>query len=182
MEASLETAQNDLMNFLGEKLLIFKDLGPKVSLEEINIKMLESCKDCTEKWSIQIQQEVSKFISEYTARDLKMQHLDYEEEFMLLDPINSLRVLAWFMVWLMKIYVKPEFVPELCLIFPRIWKVLDETQLSVQDLDNKLVWKKVAKDCEGIMSELASFKNDQALLNEFIQKVCQLIGKTFENK
>lgn len=170
------------MNFLGEKLFIFKDLGPKVPLEAINIKMLESCRDFTDKWSTELQQEISKFISEYTARDLRMRHLDYEEEFMLLDHTNRLRVLAWFMVWLMKIYVKPEFIPELCLIFPKIWKVLDETQLSVQDLDNKLVWKKVAKDCEGIMPNLASFKDNQALLSEFIQKVCQLIGKTFENK
>jgi len=81
-----------------------------------------------------------------------------------------------------KIYVKAEFLQDLCVVFAKIWKVLDETQLSVLDLDNKLVWKKVMKECEVTIDDLPHFKSNPDLLFDFIQKVCQLIGKTFEVK
>jgi hypothetical protein len=170
------------MSFLGEKLTITSLLGRKQSLELVEKKIIECYQDKTDKWTITLLEETKKFVSEYKAKDLKMQHLDFDEDFVHLDAGKSLRIIAWFMVWLAQIHVKIEFIPELCIIFSNIWRVLEEIELGAQDLDNKLVWKKIVKNCEGLMPCLPTFKADTNLLSEFIQRVCHLIGKTFESE
>jgi len=170
------------MSFLGEKLAVMGLLARKQPLEVIEKKMIETCHDKIDKWTVALIEETKNLISEYKAKDHKMQHLDFDEDFVHLNAGKSLRILVWFMVWLAQIHVKTDFIPELCLIFSNIWRVLDEIQLEAQELDNKLVWKKIDKNCEGLMPSLPNFKNDIGLLNEFIQKVCHLIGKTFERE
>jgi len=175
-------AQNDLMSFLGEKLNVTSAFGPKVTLESVVIKVKELSTENKDKWFIDIINEVDVLLKEYEEKDLRLKNIDFEEDLTKLDSENGLKVITWFVLWLGKIYVKPEFLQDLCVVFAKIWKVLDETQLSVLDLDNKLVWKKVMKECEVTMDDLPHFKNNPDLLFDFIQKICQLIGKTFEVK
>jgi hypothetical protein len=167
---------------MGEKLSVTSLFRRKLTLKAVEKKIIESCQDKTDKWTTTLLEEAKNLISEYNAKDLKMKHLDFDEDFVNLDAGRSLRIIVWFMVWLAQIYVKTEFIPELCIIFSNIWRVLDETKLETQELDNKLVWKKIGKNFEGLMSILPTFKNDMPLLIEFIQKVCHLIGKIFEKE
>ena len=169
------------MSFLGEKLCVTSDFAPKVSLEAVENKILKVYKNYTDKWSTEILEGCKTFFAEHKERDKKLKNLDYEEEFMNLNPEQALTILIWFMIWLAKLFVKMEFIPDLCIVFSKVWKVLDETTLSVQDLDNKLVWKKIIKDCEDVKGDLSIFKDNLALMQDFIQKVCQLIGRTFED-
>lgn len=176
----LEEAQNDLVSLLAEKMEITGDMGPKGSLESISTRILDTHNNRTDKWLADLQEGSKTFVEDYKEKDLNLEHLDFEDEFRQLDPKKSLSVIVWFMMWLAKVYVRPEFIPEACLILSRIWKVLDESQLDAQDLDNKLIWKKGMQECEELVAILPTFNNDKNLLKEFIQKVCQLIGKTFE--
>lgn len=178
-EKCLEIAQNDLISFLGDRLLMTTSMGPKIPLEDIKVKILETSKIYTDKWLTDIQESSKTFIAE-NKEDQIMKIFDFDNGFTRLDPSKGLNVIVWFMMWLGKLYVKSEFIPDLCLVCSRVWKVLDEIQLEAPDLDNKLVWKKVQKDCEGLIESLGTFKGDTADLNEFIQKLCQLIGKAFE--
>lgn len=182
-ELCLEVAQDELISFLGDKLNVITNFGPKTSLEDVTSKFLEAMgKYNDDKWLAELAEESKKFFEEYRERDLKLQNLDLEEDLILLDPKKSLRVLVWFMMWLGKIYVIPKFISDLCIVCSRIWKVTVETQIDVQDLDNKLVWKKVTRDCKESNYSLSVFKDDMALLMEFVKKVCQLIGKVFEEE
>lgn len=181
-ELCLETAQADLIRFLGEKLEVIQSIGPKTLLENVNLKVLEAIEENNDEWLEEIGEESKRFLSEYKERDLKMQNLDFEEDFMDLDPKNSLKIIVWFIMWLGKIHVKPEFISDLVVICSRIWKVIKETRINVQDLDNKLVWKRVARECEELEYILSTFKKDSGLLAEFARTVCQLIGKVFEEK
>lgn len=155
-------------------------MGPKSSLASIAAKIQETDSNHTDKWLSDLKVGSKTFVEVYQEKDLIMEHLDFEEDFRRLDPKKSQDVIVWFMMWVAKVYVKPEFIPEVCLILSRIWKVLDQGQLNAQDLDNKLIWKKAMLEGEGLMGSLSTFNNDKNLLKQFIQKVCQLIGKAFE--
>jgi hypothetical protein len=181
-EICLENSQNDLMSFLGEKLQVISDFVLKLSLDVIVTKIADISTNNKDKWFIDIQNECKKFLQEYRKKTVTPDNLDFEEDFQKLDTENGLNVIVWFLLWLANIFVKLDFVPQLTLIFAKIWKVVDQTQLSIQDLDNKLVWKKVMKECEQILDQLPSFKKDVNLLNEFIQKICQLCGKALEER
>jgi hypothetical protein len=170
------------LRFLGEKLEVIKRMGPKDSLEDVATKVLQVSGQYNDKWLAKLAEESKKFLTEYKERDLKMQNLDFEEEFVRLDPTKSFQVIVWFMMWLGKVYVKAEFIQDLVVICSRVGKLTEETEISAQDLDNKLVWKKVAKDCEESKHLFSNFKDDYGLLTEFVKKVCQLIGKVFEGK
>lgn len=160
--------------------MVTSDFAPKMSLEFVVNKILEISSEDKDKWFLDLQNQTKVLFEEFKEKDAKLKNIDFEEDLEQLDQENGLQIMGWFVLWLGKIYVKVEFLGELCIVFSKIWKVLEETQLSVQDLDNKLVWKKVTKECEGIIQQLPSFQNDQTLLYDFVQKVCQLIGKTFE--
>lgn len=176
----LEEAHNDLVSLLAEKMYLTGDMGPKISLESIFVKVQDTNINQTDKWLNDLQEGSKVFVEEYKVRDENLEHLDFEGEFRQLDPKKSLDVIVWFMMWVAKVYVRPEFIPEVCLILSRIWKVLDESQLNAQDLDNKLIWKRGMQECEELIAILPAFKNDKGLLKDFIQNVCQLIGKTFD--
>lgn len=182
-ELCLEVAQDALFSFLGEKLDVIPTIGPKASLEDVTSTFLEIIeKYNNDKWLEELGEESKRFLAEYKEKDLKMQNLDLEEDLIQINPEKSLKVIVWFMMWLGKIFVKPEFIPDLCIICSRIWKVTEETEIDVQDLDNKLVWKKVAKDCKESKYALTVFKDDYLLVIEFVKRVCQLIGKVYEEK
>jgi len=175
-ELALEETQNELLGFLGEKLMIIGSFDDKMKLEEVVGKIRSIQKESKDKWFTALQDEGQAFFTEFGENT----DLDFEEEFRNLDPNNGLRVLLWFVLWLVKNFVKKEFISDLCLIVSRIWKVLDDTQLQIQDLDNKLVWKKAMAECKLMIGELVFFRRDEELIYEFIQKVCQLIGRAFE--
>ncbi len=170
------------MSFLGEKLLVTSQYTPKIALELIVSRIVEILPKNKDTWFEDIQKECQVLFDQYKEREKKLQSIDFEEDLKQLDRENNLQVLTWFVLWLGKVYIKPGFLTEMCIVFAKIWKVLDETQLSIQDLDNKLVWKKVTKECEKDMPQLETFKNDQNLIYEFVQKTCQLIGKAFESE
>jgi len=175
-ELALEETQNDLLGFLGERLMVISGFDDKLKLEDIVNKVLSIPKDNKDKWFVAMQEECQSIFKEF-GEEIS---LDFEEEFRSIDPNNSLRVLAWFVLWLGKHFVKKEFVVDLCIIVSKIWKVLDDTQLQIQDLDNKLVWKKAMAECKLAVNELTFFRRDEEMIYEFIQKICQLIGRVFE--
>jgi len=154
----LEVAQNDLMSFLGEKLMVTSEFAPKMTLEFVVSKILEISQEDKDKWFIDLQNQTKVLFEDFKEKDKKLHNIDFEEDLEKLDQENGLQIMAWFVLWLGKIYVTIEFLPELCIVFSKIWKVLEETQLSVQDLDNKLVWKKVTKECETLMQKLPNLK------------------------
>lgn len=176
-ELCIEETQNELLGFLGEKLMVISGFEDKLKLEDIINKILSVSKDSHDKWFGILQDECKTLFDTY-GEDM---NLDFEEEYKNLDPNNGLRVLTWFLLWLAKHFVKKEFVPDLCIVISKIWKVLEETHLQVQDLDNKLVWKKTMAECKIVASDLSCFRQDDELVYEFIQKCCQLVGKAFEN-
>lgn len=175
-ELALEETQNELLGFLGEKLMVISSFDDKVKLEDIVNKIASIPTDNKDKWFVSIQNDCKDVLAQYGEEN----NLDFEEEFKSLNPDNGLRVLVYFMLWLGKHFVKKEFLLDLSVIVSKIWKVLDQTALQIQDLDNKLVWKKAMAECKLSIEDLGFFRKDEELIYEFIQKVCQLIGKAFE--
>ena len=139
------------MRIIGERLMVTRELELKSALEIIVAKVTEVPKDGYGRWFNDIQDETQAFFSEYKDKDSRLLNLDIDEDFVNLDPKNRLKIIVWFMMWLAKVVVKIEFLLELCIIFSKIWKVLFESQLDIQDLDNKLVWKKVTKESKDVI-------------------------------
>jgi len=106
--------------------------------------------------------------------------LDFDS-FQAINPEDSLKILVWFLLWMGKYMVKPDFLKELTFIFSKIWKVLVQKQLQIQDLDNKLVWNGVMKECDPYINSFQCFEKKKELVSEFVNKTCHLIGKIFEN-
>lgn len=153
----------------------------KESLKDIIAKVIQKENAPMDTWLEDLQKESLVFLSKNNERDLSLKNPNLEEDLIHLDPKDRLSVIIWFMMWLAKLYVKLEFIPDLCLIFSRIWKILDLMQLRVADLDNKLVWKRICNESEGFILSLDMVKKDQNLLNELIKKVCCLIGIFYED-
>lgn len=156
--------------------MIISGFEDKLKLQDIVNKIVSIPRGTKDQWFTVIQDECQTLYGMF-GEDMT---LDFEEEYKNLDPNNGLRVLTWFLLWLSKHFIKKEAVPDMCLVVSKIWKVLEETKLQVQDLDNKLVWKKAMADCKTVVNELSCFHGDEELIYEFIQKCCQLIGKAFE--
>lgn len=170
------------MWFLVEKMPMIKEMAAKEELDLIQTQILITCEKYPDEWMSDLCTEAIAFIAEYKQRTPVQQDLDFEEEFKYIAPSKSLRVLVWLMMWLGKVYVRIEFMPDLYIIFSRIWRALEETKLGVDDLDNKLVWKKVMKDCEEVEENLSVCKGNLILVGEFIEKVCRLVGNVFEEE
>lgn len=168
------------MWFLAQDLEVAKGLSQKPLLETVVSKVLNACDPCSDKWSKDLYEEGKAFLLERKEKDHKSAFLDFETEFISYDSKEGLKVIVWFVMWLGTLFVKLEFIPDLCTVASRIWKVMDESGLDAQDLDNKIVWKKVINESESLLERLPLFKNDSLLLSEFIKKVCELIGKAFE--
>lgn len=175
-ELCLEETQNELLGFLGERLMVISGFEDKLKLEDAIGRIQMISKDNRDKWFTDVQNECQALYRQHGENI----NLDFEEEFRNLNPDNALGALVWFLLWLGKHFVKKEFISDLSIIISKIWKVLESTQLQVQDLDNKLVWKKAMAECKLVADDLPFFRRDDELTYEFIQKLCQLIGKAFE--
>lgn len=181
-EEDLEILENELIAFLAEKVTATNPFVSKLLISNVVSEISKISKEGKDKWFISIQDEAQRFLTRCNNQDSKTVHLNFSEDFVKLNFENALEIIVWVIIWLIQVYLRIEFVHDLCLIFSKIWKVINEAQLSVQDLDNKIVWKKVMKDCEGYVSDLAIVKKDMNNLSFFIQKICQLIGKATEEK
>ncbi len=106
--------------------------------------------------------------------------LDFDA-FQSFDREDSLLILVWFLLWMGKYIVKADFLRELTFLFGKIWKVLLQKQLQIQDLDNKLVWNGVMKECDPHIPNFVCFEKKKEHVLEFVSKTCHLIGKIFEN-
>lgn len=180
-DAYLEDSQSELLDFLGDKLEAISTLDSKPKLEDI-INIINHTKAGSDDvWLDQLKKEASTFISMKKEKVVGDNDIDLDfDDFKQKNPSNPLYLLAWLVIWLGKVVVKSNFVPDLCQIFSKVWMILNKKELQIQDLDNKLVWKEVTKEVGPILHELNYFKNNKDLLYEFVEKSCHLIGKTFE--
>jgi len=178
----LENAQSELLGFLGERLRVVSMMDSKPKLENI----VHSITAITEEFKDETMAQMRKQI-EILHEQLKRTNeegfdvdLDFDT-FQEMNPEDGLRIIVWFLLWMGKYIVKPEFLKELTFVFSKIWKVLLQKQLQIQDLDNKLVWNGVMKECEPSIHTFTSFEKKKELVSEFVNKTCHLIGKIFEN-
>lgn len=155
---------------------------PKLKVQDLVLKILENLKETSDSWLKDIREKTQEYWSEYSVKYKSTLEVELDDEPETLDHEDSLKGLVWFLLWLGKYYVKTDFLPDLCTIISRVWKVLSEIKLSVKDLDNKLVWKKVAKETSDVSSKLKYFKNSPELLLDFIEKTCQMIDRLFQSK
>jgi len=180
-EVYLEDIQSELLDFIGEKLGSISTFDSKPKLNEL-IQVVNSVDiDLEDEWLTHLKREVEKLLMQKKEHSFENTSLglDYEE-FKSKSSGDPLQLLGWLIVWFGQVIVKPNFLPDLVLIFSRVWMVLKKKDLVIQDLDNKLVWKEVTKECLPIISKLVYFKNNKDLIYEFVEKSCHLIGKTFE--
>jgi len=170
-----------LLGFLGDKVGSLAMFESKPKLDEI-VKIIQDVKNKkNEKWLDEIKRESKVIFGEIISRNEKDIdiHIDYEEiKGVSLD--KPLRAIVWFVFWFARYNIKANFIPDLCIIFGKVFKVLSELQLEISDLDNKLIWTNVMKECDTEMAQFAYFNNNKELIFEFIKKVCHLLGKTFE--
>lgn len=129
---------------------------------------------------------IRKQIEELYIRMIQGKLLDFQDIQLELEtvkekgPKETVMRIAWFILWLGKDIVKANFVPDLCLIFSRIWKVLSEQNWGVKDLKNKLAWNQVYLESQPHTPNMVYFKQKSHLLPEFAKKLCEFIAKTFE--
>ena len=170
-----------MLGFLGESIGALSTLEAKPKLEDV-VKIIKGVPNpANEEYLEKIKQQTQELFSEIkevSPNDIEI-HLDYEE-IKTVAPGNPLKTMVWFILWLARYSVKANFVPDICVIFSKIVKVLCSMSLEIQDLDNKLVWNNVLKDCEPLIPYFTYFNKNKDLISEFIKKVCHLIGKTFE--
>lgn len=156
-------------------------MDSKPKLENVVLGVLGTPEVLRHEWFAQLKQRTSQVFEELKNRAVNNQHIELDfEEFKNLPQNDPLQILVWFILWLGKYIVKSDFLPDLTFIFANIWKVLDQRALAISDLDNKLVWKDVIKECDPIKSKLIYFEANNDLIYEFVEKTCHLIGKYFE--
>lgn len=173
--------QNELLGFLGDSIGSLAMLEAKPQLDNVVNIIVGAKNEPKEEYLDKIKEQtqtLGREIKEKNPKDIDI-HIDYEE-IKDIPANNPLKVIVWFLLWLGRYNVKPNFLPDLCIIFPKILRVLCDKNLEIQDLDNKLVWNGVMKECEPLISQFTYFNKNKDLIFEFIKKVCHLIGKTFE--
>jgi hypothetical protein len=179
-QSELEELQNDLLGFLGESIGALASFEPKPKLVEVTELILRTKSDPKEEWLDRLKEQsqvICTEIKQNNPNDIEIQ-LDYEY-LKSMPSKDPLQIIAWCLIWLGRDNVKSSFIADLCIIFSKILKVLADKALEIQDLDNKLVWNTVTKECEPFMNQFKYFKNRE-LIFEFIKKICHLIGRTFE--
>jgi hypothetical protein len=182
-ESCIEELQNDLLGFLGESVGCLATLEAKPKLDNVIAAINGVKNEPKEEFLERIKQQSKVMcdeIKQTNPKDIDI-HIDYEE-IKVISSDDPLKVIVWFILWLSRYNVKTNFVPDLCIIFAKIFKVLTDKQLEIPDLDNKLVWNGVMKEVEPLMPQFGYFNKDKDLIMEFIKRVCHLIGKTFEEK
>lgn len=172
-----------MLGFLGESVGCLATLEAKPKLDNVIAAISGVKNEPKEGFLEKIKQESKVMcdeIKQTNPKDIDI-HIDYEE-IKAISADNPLKVIVWFILWLSRYNVKTNFVPDLCIIFGKIFKVLTDKQLEIPDLDNKLVWNGVMKEVEPLVPQFGYFNKDKDLILDFIKRVCHLIGKTFEEK
>jgi len=156
-------------------------MDSKPKLENVVVGILGIPDDQCDDWMKQLKRKTEEMYNEMKVIHAESRDIELDfEDFRVLDLGDILKVIVWFMLWLGKYIVKANFLPDGLMIFSKIWKVLHEKQLQITDLDNKLVWNEVIKECEPHKDKLTYFEGSSELVLEFVKKTCHLIGKTYE--
>lgn len=180
-ESYIEELQNDLLGFLGDKVGSLSMFESKPKLADI-VKTIQDVKNKTnDQYLNEIKSQSKVMFDEIMRRNEKDIdiHIDFEE-IRTVSEKSPLRALIWFILWSGRYNIKTNFIPDLCIIFGKVLKVLTEMQLEVSDLDNKLIWTNIMKECEPDFGQFTYFSKNKDLIFEFIKKICHLLGKTFE--
>jgi len=178
----LENAQSELLGFLGERLRVVSMMDSKPKLEAVVTGVLNAQDESNDPSMTQVKKRTSQLFNELKQNSGETFDIELDfDTFQNIDPEDSLKILVWFLLWIGKYIVKLDFLKELTFLFTKIWKVLDQKQLQIQDLDNKLVWNGVMKECDPYINSFTSFEKKKELVSEFVSKTCHLIGKIFEN-
>ena len=156
-------------------------MDSKPKLESVVLGVMGVSDETRDDAMVQLKKKTEELFGEVKTRvtDSFDIELDFET-FRALDPNDSLKVLVWFLLWLGKYVVKFDVLRDFTFIFSKIWKVLAQKQLQIQDLDNKLVWNGVMKECDTHLTNFTCFERKKDLAFEFVSKTCHLIGKIFE--
>jgi len=180
-EAYLEDIQSELLGFLGERIKAVSSMDSKPKLENIVVAILGIPEEHTDDWMKQLKKKTEDIYAEMKANNTDIRDIELDfDDFRGLGVNEPLKVLVWFMMWLGKYIVKSNFLPDVCMIFSKIWKVVNEKGLQIQDLDNKMVWNDVLRESEGHKPHMNYFDGNNDLILDFIKKTCHMIGKTFE--
>lgn len=157
--------------------MVISAFSHKLTVEDIVVKISEICsKSDKDKWFLDIQDGCQRFLEDHKKNRNKIGLLSFTEDFGNLDHKNQLRTICWMMIWLTQIYVKIDFLCDLCLIFSKIWKIIEDTKLEVQDLDNKIVWRNIVRECEDMIQDSVFFRDNKKMLSNLVQKVCEFLG------
>lgn len=156
-------------------------MDSKPKLESVVLGIMGVSDDSRDESMVQLKKKTDELFADLKARGTDSFDLDLDfDSFRLLNPNDSLKILVWFLLWLGKYVVKFDVLRDFTFIFSKIWKVLIQKQLQIQDLDNKLVWNGVMKECEAQINSFICFERKKDLAYEFVSKTCHLIGKIFE--
>jgi hypothetical protein len=177
----IENAQSELLGFLGERLRVVGMMDSKPKLETVVLGVLNVTDESNDKAMVELKKKAEELFAKMKEKSSETFDIELDfDTFSGMDPEQPLDILAWFLLWMGKYIVKLEFLRDLTFIFSKIWKVLEQKQLQIQDLDNKLVWNGVMKECDGFLDNFTCFERKKELVFEFVSKTCHLIGKIFE--
>lgn len=177
----LENAQSELLGFLGERLKIVSSMDAKPKLEAIVREICKVPNDANDDAMTELKQQIEDLLKELKQKTIQTFDIELDfDNFQELDKSDRLKILSWFLMWIAKYMIKLEAVRDMTFLFSKVWKVLFQKELEIQDLDNKLVWNGVMKECDPYISTFTSFEGKKDLIFEFLSKLCHLIGKIFE--
>jgi len=179
-ELDLELIENICFHLLGEKMLAINDFTPKPSLEIVVKRVMAVPKSEDDKPLNTLQEKIQEYYKEFKEKYPGDLEIELDDEPVYIDINDTTRLMAWFIIWMGKFHIKLEFISDLCLLISRVWKVLQELGLTVRDIDNKIVWKKVIKECETISKDFTFLQSEPDLLSNFTQNICKLIDKIFQ--
>ena len=171
-----------MIDFLGEHLDAINPLISKPPLENIIKQILAALEGSQDEYICGIKQRIQEFqiqVKVEEQQEPQENELDYER-FKNRVPEEADKGLTWFILWFGKYILKVDFLPDMCFVFSRIWKVLNTLRLGVQDLDNQLIWNEVFKECQPNILNLKWFRGREKVLLEFITRMCQFICRTFD--
>lgn len=177
----LENTENDLFGFMGDKINIVCPLNIKPTMQSIALEASSCHKNLNDIHIIEIQQKTTELYMQSVKEalideDIQLEYETVKEK----GPKETVLLLAWFLLWLGRDIVKSDFIPDICFVFSRIWKVLSCENWGVKDLTNNVVVNQVYLECRLIVASLVYFKKKEYLLRDFIHKLCKFIGRTFE--
>ena len=181
VDSELESIEDDLIDFLGERLDAISPLVSKPPLEKIIGETLATLARSQDECVVRIREKICEFYMQVKleeSQEAQDTELDYER-FKNRVPEEVDRGLTWFILWFGKYILKVNFLPDMCFVFSRIWKVLNKLHLGIQDLDNQVIWNEAFKECQTNIGSLMWFKGRETVLLEFITRMSQFICRTF---